>query len=90
MSDRTEQRVYTSQLSLELRERANARNFEWTTLVAGRGKVSAVRVTPDGTKIVVGCADGSASVYAVDPLKDDLGATLLGVVYPGQDCSPYT
>jgi hypothetical protein len=34
--------------------------------------------------VAVGCADGSASVYAIDPLKDDLAATLLGTVFAGK------
>jgi len=65
----------------ELRAKVGARVAH---LVVGRGKVNALAVSPNGTTLVVGSEDGSVSVFAIDPLKDDLAATLVGVIYPGK------
>jgi len=47
-------------------------------------KVCAMRVSPDGTTLVAAGVDGSASVYKLDPLQDDLAPALIGVVFPGK------
>ena len=49
----------------------------------GRGAIACVAVARDGGAIAAGMMDGSFSVYAANPLEDDLAPTLLGIVHPG-------
>ena len=53
----------------------------------GRGSISPSRVCA-GERMAVGLLDGSAAVYDVHLLEDDLAPTLVGVIQPGRPAVP--
>lgn len=52
-------------------------------LTVGRGAVTCIAVSGCGTRMACGGSDGSASVYALDLVADDLAPELIAVAYPG-------
>ena len=54
----------------------------------GRGSISCVAVCARGERMAVGLLDGSAAVYDVHLLEDDLAPTLVGVIQPGRPAVP--
>ena len=54
----------------------------------GRGAVSCVAVCARGERMAVGLLDGSAAVYDLNLLEDDLAPTLVGVIQPGRPAVP--